>query len=423
MCQSGTTVATCATDANSCLFVSTTQPCAPPQVCTGSAPSAMCGLTCTNTCTQGQKSCVNGGLATCAVGANGCFSFGAPVGCPAHESCAGPSGGASCQCVGDSICTGTIGPTCSGSTLVTCAKDATTGCNIQMSTQTCTNGACTGAAGKAMCCTNACAPVNGKQCAAGGVVQTCQVDPTTGCTKWVNTSTCGTNQVCTGAGQCSCSAATTSCSGACVDVNGIDVANCGACGIQCHTGFVCSGGQCVCNPFTPNGFSCMRSDGLPGVCWAGACLLPPYVQGCTAAADCVPGGCSADGFCRGTADAPAEVSCTRITNGGFPAFVTCVLPTGCSTSGQNAICVAAGAGNQCDGPSDCPANNDCCVGPSTAPSSCQPRPQPDVVGSGCAALDTNPFGPQAGVVCDPVNPVCPSNQSCVGSSGFGFICN
>jgi hypothetical protein len=56
VCQDMQTLATCAKDADECLYVASTTPCTSPQSCGGTSPSAACGLTCKSSCTQGQTS-------------------------------------------------------------------------------------------------------------------------------------------------------------------------------------------------------------------------------------------------------------------------------------------------------------------------------------------------------------------------------
>src|SRR5207237_3993276 len=71
-CQDSQTVATCSVDSSGCPYVASTAMCSAPKSCAGTAPTAACSLTCTNSCSPGQTSCVSGGLATCSLGSNGC---------------------------------------------------------------------------------------------------------------------------------------------------------------------------------------------------------------------------------------------------------------------------------------------------------------------------------------------------------------
>jgi hypothetical protein len=110
-----------------------------------------------------------------------------------------------------------------------------------------------------------------------------------------------------------------------------------------------------------------------------------------------------------------EVSCTAKEG----SYVVCPKSLGCSPGpleGQ----VQCGDGNggtgifTCDGPSDCSSDSDCCTTPGTSGHFCVARAQSGVIGSGCAALDTNPNAPQSTVVCDPLNPTttCPVGEYC-----------
>jgi hypothetical protein len=233
-----------------------------------------------------------------------------------------------------------------------------------------------------------------------------------------------------GGGAAGCSGGLTSCNGSCANLQS-DPNNCGTCGTSCGS-LGCSSGQCGCTASTPNGTICIRPGQTPGTCWAGACVLPAYFPGCNSAADCVPGGCTGPGgYCLGTVDVQGQVSCSA-TEG---AYVACPASQGCS-AGPYAGEVQCGSGTStgtadvtCDGPSDCPANNDCCYIPGSTKRvlHCLVQPQPGAIGSGCAAYDTNPNGPQAGVACDPLNPStsCPAGQSCVSNFGgaqVSFAC-
>lgn len=238
------------------------------------------------------------------------------------------------------------------------------------------------------------------------------------------TQACPANEACSGT-DCACNAPNQLCNGACVNTQ-TDPKYCGGCGIGCGDQLVCSAGLCTCGGNTPNGALCWRPGQVRGSCWQGSCVLPALGKDCNTAADCVPGGCSAPGgFCLGTIEISGEVSCSA--NDG--ATITCDVSEGC-TSGFNSqvYCgtTAALGDITCDGPNDCPANNDCCAEPGGQ--HCLAQPQPGVIGSGCAAFDTNPNGPQASVVCDPLNPIasCPPNKRCVttfgGALAYAFGC-
>ena len=90
------------------------------------------------------------------------------------------------------MCSAT-GTTCaSASTLITCSKDPQD-C-LYAAQSTCTNGACSGAAGTAACCTNACTSGT-TQCVTGASLQTCAVDTSTGCTAF-SAAACTGGTVC-----------------------------------------------------------------------------------------------------------------------------------------------------------------------------------------------------------------------------------
>ncbi len=246
-CQDGQTVATCARDADACLYVASTRACASPQSCGGTAPSAACSLTCSDSCTQGQTACVGGGLATCTVGTNGCRSYGAPAACPStHQSCTGTAGTAACTCKADPVCKTAAATCASTTTLANCARDAQ-GCFFENSSSACSNGACSGGA----CCTNACT-VGQKTCVTGGLA-TCSV-ASNGCTAYGSPAACtNTGAVCSGS-SCACPSGTTLCGTECVNT-ATNANHCGACGRSCLAGAAATG-QCaasVCQPFTLQG--------------------------------------------------------------------------------------------------------------------------------------------------------------------------
>lgn len=127
-----------------------------------------------------------------------------------------------------------------------------------------------------------------------------------------------------------------------------------------------------------------------------------------------------NGYCLGTIDTAAKVSCSDNVG----AYIVCQASQGCTDLRANSTpFVVCGDGNggtgavTCDGSSDCPANYDCCYEPTGQ--HCLMQSQPGVVGSGCATFDTNPNGPQASVVCDPLNPntSCPTGKICQANTG------
>jgi hypothetical protein len=99
----------------------------------------------------------------------------------------------------DLVCAG-VGNTCADpSTLAACAQDADA-CFYESSSSPCTDGACSGGAGAASCCTNACTV--GTQCLSGSTLQTCAV-ASNGCTA-LATSMCSSGNVCERAAPASC---------------------------------------------------------------------------------------------------------------------------------------------------------------------------------------------------------------------------
>jgi hypothetical protein len=203
----------------------------------------------------------------------------------------------------------------------------------------------------------------------------------------------------------------------CQCINGSAPIPC-TCGTQtCTNGKL---GACVTTS-TPNGTICFRPDQGRGTCWAGACVLPQYFSGCKSAADCVPGGCSANGFCLGTVGAPGQVSCSDNTG----AYVVCSSSEGCGRGATvgSVACGPSGTGSFCDGPNDCAAGSDCCAIPNPgAPflGSCTVQTQPGVIGSGCPSLGP---GNQLHTLCNPVIPTanCPVGQACLESTS-SFLC-
>jgi len=109
-------------------------------------------------------------------------------------------GSGRCTCNTDPVCA-SIGDTCaSASSKVTCMQDAQA-CLYQAAVSPCANGACTGTAGAASCCTNACTA--GTTCASSTSYQSCAIG-SNGCTALGATTTCS-NGACTGsAGSASC---------------------------------------------------------------------------------------------------------------------------------------------------------------------------------------------------------------------------
>ena len=82
----------------------------------------------------------------------------------------------------------------SSSSLVSCAQDAQS-CFYTSATSTCSNGACTGSVGSAMCCVNSCTVGDVTTCATGTAIGTCVSDAGNGC-RGLSPSACSTGLVC-----------------------------------------------------------------------------------------------------------------------------------------------------------------------------------------------------------------------------------
>ena len=186
----------------------------------------------------------------------------------------------------------------------------------------------------------------------------------------------------------------------------VDSLNCGACGTTC-------GGS---------------------LCAAGRCLLAEGQSGCKTAADCVPGGCTDGGVCAGTAGLAGVTGCGTYACTGSCVYVGPIpqIP-GPSVCEAVAICEPPEDGAlSCDGPNDCPPNNDCCLVSSestvffdcvaTNEIGCFPQATPGVVGSGCPQDPGCPVF-QTELFCDPLEPSCPPGQTCKPSGGQFFCSN
>jgi hypothetical protein len=273
VCQNAKTLATCAKDANGCFYVAATSPCATPTSCSGMAPGAACSGTCSDSCTQGQTACSPGGLETCALGSNGCWTYAAPVACGAHQSCTGTAGAAICTC---NNVPGCIAPGASCATvtsLVTCSTDAQN-CVYQSASSACSN--CVGGD----CCTDQC---TGSSCVAGGLA-TCVVGGD-GCKAYSAAVACGVHQTCTGAAgiaACTCNtdpicdAVGTACADSMTLATcSMDARNCvyESATSQCVNG-ACSAGACCMNACTLGAVMCVAGAADSETCVTGT-------NGCT----------------------------------------------------------------------------------------------------------------------------------------------
>jgi hypothetical protein len=178
-----------------------------------------------------------------------------------------------------------------------------------------------------------------------------------------------------------------------------------------------------CAPGAADGTRCtgpgeaMQKSG--DICLAGHCVMPPGFSGCESDADCVPGGClhgfpvgnPAGSICMGTAGIAGALACGD-------EVLSCSTGVGCSITDTTArVCgrVAplgpSGTFSTCDGPSDCPADQDCCVtttGTGYGNMSCFARTNGGA-SSGC------PSAPAITLrICDPRDPLgtCPQGLTC-----------
>jgi len=178
----------------------------------------------TAACQEGATECSGNGVRMCTSG-----RWSVTVACGPRQTCTGPAGTAKCSCNVDPVCA-SVGSTCSSaSVLASCAQDAQA-CFYQSSATTCTNGACSGPAGSASCCTNACT-AGTTQCLSSNTLQTCTVGAN-GCMGYM-TTTCA-NGACSGpVGSASC------CTNACIAgttcLSGTRLETCAVSGNGCTT--------------------------------------------------------------------------------------------------------------------------------------------------------------------------------------------
>lgn len=204
----------------------------------------------------GDEVCSGGNAVQCGVDLTSTTTVDA---CGAHQTCTTSGSTATCNCNIDPQCP-VAGTNCtSGMAFVTCQTDAQ-GCIWASGSTACTNGACSGSAGSASCCTNdAACTTAGSTCTGGSTSFTC---------------TLGANGCLTGAAY-SCQGS--SAGNACVpDGSGV---NCG-CAVDgdcagCQSGFVCLSGSCGCNS---------TADCMAGDCCnlsQSTVLCYPIGEGCT----------------------------------------------------------------------------------------------------------------------------------------------
>jgi hypothetical protein len=360
LCQDAATVATCATDANGCLYVASTSICITPTVCAGMASTAACASTCTDSCTQGQTSCVAGGLQTCTLGKNGCWAYGPPAVCGAHQTCTGAAGSAACTCNTDPACSGAGGTCVSSTTLSTCSTDAQN-CLYQSATSTCVNGACAGGA----CCANGC--TQGQTSCVLGQLATCTLGAN-GCWAYGLPGGCGAHGSCTGApgtGACTCntspfcSTAGTACADATTLVTcSVDAQHCvyEAATSTCPAPGFCSG-------MAPNA-SCMAvcTDSCEQgqtTCVEGQLATCTFANGCWAFG--LPTPCGTNETCTAVTGAAA---CTCAAP-----FSSCGDAGTCNTDTSSDSNNCGGCGTVCGGVSPACCNGQC-VDTNSNPNDC-----------------------------------------------------
>jgi formylglycine-generating enzyme required for sulfatase activity len=273
-------------------------------------------------------------------------------------------------------------------------------------------------------CTDACT-AGLTECASGGV-QTCQT-PTGGCTQWVTTATCGSNQMCAvtgGSAACICNSTVCAAAGSicqdaqtvatCAkDTNGcLYVASTATCTSpeSCAAGDGGLGAACslTCSSSCTKGeASCVSGDlatctqGTNG-CWAlGTPVACGAHQSCTGNAGTAACTCNASTVCTETGTAcdgnGTVATCDKDANGCFYAASTqpCASPESCVGNAPNAKCAL------------------------TCTSTCTPGQTLCVTGGlETCTLGTNgcwAYGPAV---------ACGAHQSCTGPSGSGMCtCN
>ena len=164
------------------------------------------------------------------------------------------------------------------------------------------------------CCTNACTS-GATRCTASGALETCQLDPTAGCTNWVAQS-CPTMSACQGG---SCVACSNACAAGAQRCSNGDAQTCtvgaGGCTVwttttSCGYGELCSGGSCTSCQGCSLGASRCTAGGEETCDWdvLSGCTAW-HAQACAAGATCQGGRCTS---CNGTCTAGAT-RCTGQT--------------------------------------------------------------------------------------------------------------
>jgi hypothetical protein len=413
-CESGTVVATCATDALGCVKIASRVTCPDSKPCSGAHPSASCSCAAAPpACAAGSgSSCQGNTLVTCAVDANGCIAASTQITCPAGRPCQGTAPNAACTCPAPPAgCSGAQDRFCdSSSTVAQCGLDRNQ-CLVVTQRTTCPGGKpCMGSPNAACTCLSppsGCAGQSGTFCESGTSVATCGINSSNGCLDILGRSSCTSGKACTGSApsaQCTCPAAPADCSGpgnVCRANN--TLATCGFDGNGCLT----TTGSAPC----ASGKTC--SGSFPGA----ACTCPAPPSDCSGAGTVCRGNtlatCGFDG--NGCLTTTNTTTCSGACSGSFPG-ASC----GSNNCGPSPTC-DNGTGCPCVTSRDCFSSHICnqpsgviCNGQSTC--TCQPG----CVGVGgtclnqddcCIGTLCNGFG-KCQAMCRANGQACHFNQDC-----------
>jgi hypothetical protein len=366
LCQNGQTLATCAKDLDGCLVASPSA-CPVDESCGGTQPNALCATVCQNSCTAGQTSCVDGDLAKCTLGSNGCYSYGTPMACGTHQSCTGAAGSAGCTCNSDPVCKAAGNVCTSLSASATCSADGQ-GCIYQSGSATCTNqtcvmGVCAGVCGPGQ--TTCGGPSNAAPETCNGVGQWASGSVTAGrCGAVCNPGTpqpcvgpsSATPQTCNSVGQLASGSVTAGQCGAvcnpgtsqaCTGPGSATPQTCNSVG-QRASGSV-TAGQCgaVCNPGTPQ--PCTGSA-MPQTCNSVGQLASGSVTVGQCGAVCNPGATRCVDGTGAPASGPYEETCNGVGQWGTASVMANACGAAC-TPGATQCCVGSLGPPTCGAPS------------------------------------------------------------------------
>jgi hypothetical protein len=188
---------TCVVGSNGCTQWGTATICAGVTTCAAGSglcacPAAPTGCTAAGTFCSGTTNVI-----TCNRDAQGCFSVSAPVACPIDTTCKGALPNAACTCDNDPSCSGANSFCMNTSTKATCGLDSNTpACDVVKSTTTCGGSSfCSGGA----CVCPAIGTTAGTGCGtlaatscSGTDILTCVTETTSGCSIWQASTHCGT---------------------------------------------------------------------------------------------------------------------------------------------------------------------------------------------------------------------------------------